>query len=96
MQFSLASCMIKYMIHMCRMSADKNPTEPCQQQGQTETRYSKLWNTVTSLIVGDQGHVKTREQSSLDMQDNTYLIDMDGEGLCLNHMISSNKAFKKL
>ena len=78
------------------MSADKNPIQPTQQQGQTETRNSKLWNTISSLLVGGQGEVKTREQSSLDMQDITYLIDMDGEGLCLNQMLSSNKAFKKL
>ena len=78
------------------MSTDKSPNQvTLPTPPQAPTLYSQVWSSITSLVVGGQGVGNTKKKTTLDMQDITYLMDMDGEGLCYNQMNRNEQAFKK-
>ena len=72
-----------------RMSSDKSP--PPSTPLAIPSLSSQVWSSITSLVLGGQVMSKT----SLDMQDITYIMDMDGEGLCFHQINRDDQAFKK-
>ena len=76
-----------------RMSSDKSP--PPSPPLATPSLSSQVWSSITSLVLGGHRVNTTRDKTSLDMQDITYLMDMDGEGLCFHQINKDDKAFKK-
>ena len=60
------------------MSSDQSKNSPSLS--------SQIWTRFTSLVLGEQVVDMTRQKISLDMKDITYLMEMDGEGLCLGQI----------
>ena len=79
------------------MSSDKtkNSPSPPPIPSLTPSLSSQIWTSLTSLVLGNQKMDMTRQKTSLDMQDITYLMDMDGVGLCFHQIHQSDQAFKK-
>ena len=69
------------------MSSDK-PTTPVDPTV-SSVFSSKIWRSVSSLMLGNQVVDKNRQKINLDMSDITYLMDMDGEGLTYHQILQS-------
>ena len=78
------------------MSSDKT-TNPSLPSSSVSPSFSwQIWTSLTTLVLGDQAKVERNiQKTSMDMQDITYLMDMDGEGLCFHQMNKNDEAFKK-
>ena len=56
---------------------------------------SVLWSTLSSVLPSVISMRSSSSNSRLDMADITYLMDMDGEGLCYHQLNKSTQSFKK-
>ena len=61
----------------------------------SKTLSSVLWSTLSSFLPPSFISESSSSPSRLDMADITYLMDMDGEGLCYHQLHKSSQSFKK-
>ena len=64
-------------------------------QTASKTLSSVLWSTLSSFLPPSVISKNSSSPSRLDMADITYLMDMDGEGLCYHQLHKSSQSFKK-
>ena len=76
------------------MSADDDKSRrfPNNSSQVQATPNTGVWQSFTSFILGNK---TSKKKTGLDLQDVTYLLDMDGEGLCFHQFAKEEQAFKK-
>jgi len=78
------------------MSSAASPGAGGQSPGHWTLTNNILWETVSSFLTMSSSNLKSGPPGgSLDMEDITYLMDMDGEGLCYHELYKSSEAFNK-